>query len=478
MESVPRNELVAKPDVQKTIKKMKALLLAELPDGTFAEQEEAVLAVLEEVGRETLEQRLVEIAASFPDEILVDGVPYKRHQPGIGAYHSLSGPLQPSRDTYRMVGVRNGPTVVPLELAAGIVEGATPALGYNIAHGYACHDMRQHGEALEAAHRVPPARATLERMATRIAASAVTAAPRIEADLRRGERLPEGAHGIAMGLDRGSVPMAEERPADAPPKPEPKRSKPRVRVRPPPIDVNYRMAYVGTVSIVDAQGKALLTRRYAAPACDDPGVLVGAMTADVRAALKRCPTLHVGAVQDGAPEMWSLTRGGLQALVDDGTIDHWAEGIDRYHLLERLGKALEACGLPDSERAPLLTHWNERLDAQDSAIDSIEQDLIRRYAELPADKQERLWEHLVYLRNNKDRMRYVTLAVSGLPVGSGVTESAAKTVIGQRTKASGQRWSEPGLRGVLRLRGIHQSGRLPAFWTRLSRRYTGEIRAA
>jgi len=180
MKSVPRNELVAEPDVQETITKMKTLLLAELPEGTFAQQEEAVLAVLEEVGRETLEQRLVEIAASFPDVILVDGVAYKRHQPGVGAYHSLSGPLRPSRDTYRMVGVHNGPTVVPLELAAGIVEGATPALGYNIAHGYACHDMRQHGEALEAAHRVPPARATLERMAKLIAASAVTAAPRIE----------------------------------------------------------------------------------------------------------------------------------------------------------------------------------------------------------------------------------------------------------------------------------------------------------
>jgi hypothetical protein len=68
--------------------------------------------------------------------------------------------------------------------------------------------------------------------------------------------------------------------------------------------------------------------------------------------------------------------------------------------------------------------------------------------------------------------------VRGLPIGSGVTESAAKTVIGQRTKRSGQHWSEPGLRGVLCLRAIHQSHRLPAFWVQFARGYKAEIMAA
>lgn len=68
--------------------------------------------------------------------------------------------------------------------------------------------------------------------------------------------------------------------------------------------MNYRMAYVGTVSIVDEHGAALATRRYAIPANDDPAEKVDKMTADVRAALKRDSTLTVGIVQDGAPEMW------------------------------------------------------------------------------------------------------------------------------------------------------------------------------
>lgn len=478
MNSMPREKLLAKPEMKQALAKIRQTLRDVLPPGDFAEQEQVTLTLLDEAGRGVLEEQLGEIARSFGDEVLVDGVPYKRHLPGTGIYHSLSGGLEVLRDTYRQQGVRNGPTVVPLELVAGIVEGATPALAFNVAHGYAQHDMRQHGDALSTAYRVPPPRATLERLAKRIAAAATEQAPRIESNLRRAEKVPEGAYAIAVGLDRTSTPMAEERPEDAPPKPEPKRSKPRVRQAPPPIDVNYRMAYVSTVSVVDARGHALATRRYAAPACDDPAPLVHRMMCDVRALLGRCPTLNVGVVQDGAPEMWSATRDGLALLVEQDVLDGWVEGVDRCHLIGRLSSALELCGLGPEQRAVTLSTWKDQLDLKDSAIDSIERDLRQRYAELPPDKQERLWEHLVYLRNNKDRMRYVTLAVRGLPIGSGVTESAAKTVIGQRTKNSGQRWSEPGLRGVLCLRAIHLSDRLPAFWAHFARGYKAEVKAA
>jgi hypothetical protein len=478
MSIMPREQVLSKPEMKKALAKIQQAVRDALPSANFTEQEQVTLMLLDEAGRGVLEGRLREIAISFEDEVLVDGVPYKRHLLGTESYHSLSGPLVVPRHTYRQKGVHNGPTVVPMDLCAGIVEGATPALGYNVAHGYAQHDMRQHGEALATAHRVPPPRATLERLAKRIAAAATEQASCIESKVRRAEKVPEGAHALSLGLDRTSTPMAELRPKDAPPKPAPKRAKPRVRQVPPPIDVNYRMAYVGTVSIVDTHGHALETRRYAVPACDDPAPLVRRMVCDIRALLGRCPTLNVGVVQDGAPEMWSATRNGLAALVQEGVLDGWKEGIDRCHLAQRLNGALEICDVDSDERAKMLADWKEQLDLKDSAIDSIERDLRCRYAELPLDKQEKLWEHLVYLRNNKDRMRYVTLAVRGLPIGSGVTESAAKTVVGQRTKKSGQHWSEPGLRGVLCLRAILLSDRLPAFWEHFARGYKAKVKAA
>lgn len=176
--------------------------------------------------------------------------------------------------------------------------------------------------------------------------------------------------------------------------------------------------------------------------------------------------------------MWTLTRNGLARLQEQGVILRWEEGIDRYHLLERLGATLELIEPSAAERARQLREWNERLDRQDSAIDSIERQLEIHYAELHSAKREQLWEHLVYLANNKDRMRYVTLSASGLPIGSGVTEGAAKTVVGRRAKNSGQRWSEPGLRGVLTLRALHQSNRLSRFWSLLARRHVANVAEA
>jgi hypothetical protein len=315
-------------------------------------------------------------------------------------------------------------------------------------------------------------------MVKRIAERADAIVPKVEPMLRRVEEVPAEACAICIGLDRTSVLMSEERPEDAAPKKRRQRKKPRVRRSPPPKDANWRMPYVGTVSLVDANGDALITRRYAVPACDDPSDVVARMCADVEAAVKQAPHLAVGIVQDGAPEMWNATREGLDALRQRGVIAGWHEAIDCFHLLERLAAALVIIESDEGERRRQLDEWRDRLDTQDSAIDSIEHFLVRRYGELGTKKQEQLWEHLRYVQNNKDRMRYVTIESAGLPIGSGVTESAAKTVIGRRTKNAGQRWSVPGLRGVLTLRALHQSQRLPRFWGRFSRRYVKNVEAA
>jgi hypothetical protein len=341
--------------------------------------------------------------------------------------------------------------------------------------------MRAHEATLRTAHRVPPSRSTLERLAGAIAESAIRHAPRIEPLVRRSEKVPEGAVSIVMGLDRTSVAMLEERPADAPPKPAPKRSAPRVRRPPPPCDINWRMAYVGTVSYCDASGQALEIRRYASPACDDPVELVEKMTADVRVALKKVPTLNAGIMQDGAHEMWNRTREGMQALRDEGLLKRWREGIDRYHLVERLADALKIVE-PDSQaRKSLLDRWCTDFDERNSTIDEIDEFLGQRYLAqrdaLTSEQRAKLEEHIIYIGNNKDRMRYVTLRNAGLPVGSGVTESTAKNTIGHRAKGSGQRWRELNLRGALTLRAIHQSDRLPRFWTHFSRRYVANVEA-
>lgn len=476
---VNRANVFANPEVEKGVAQMQVALRKIVSGESFAEREASALAIGNEVVRGFLQQDLQEMSDGLGGDVSVDGVPYKEHEPGATTYHSLCGPLEVHRPSSRMVGVHNGPIVIPLERAAGLVEGATPAMAYNVTHGYAQHDMRIHGETLESAHRRPPSRTTLERIAKRIAEAAVEQNPRIEPFVRRAEKVPEEAVAVSIGLDRTSAPMIEDRPEDARPKPEPERRRPRVRNPPAPYDINWRMAYVGTVCFVDAYGDAVHTIRYAAAACDDPRELVGKMTADLRTALKKRPDVAAGIVQDGAPEMWNRTREGMQHLRDAGVLDSWHEGIDRYHLMERLGEALKIVSPNDTaeQREAMLDHWNQSLDTDHDAVDCIEQFLRLGGQSVGGTQQETLREHLVYVENNKDRMRYVALREAGLPIGSGVTESTAKTVINQRAKGAGQRWREAGLRGVITLRALHQSDRLPRFWSHLARTYAANVQA-
>ena len=101
-----------------------------------------------------METTLQTTAEAYPDRVRVDGVLYERHHEGTVMYHSLCGPLAVRRATYREVGERNGPTVVPLDSATGLIEGATPALAYRVALGYAQGPGRHAEEQMHARRRM------------------------------------------------------------------------------------------------------------------------------------------------------------------------------------------------------------------------------------------------------------------------------------------------------------------------------------
>ena len=63
-----------------------------------------------------------------------------------------------------------------------------------------------------------------------------------------------------------------------------------------------------------------------------------------------------------------------------------------------------------------------------------------------------------YLRTRTRHMQYAEFRRLGLPIGSGVTEAACKTVFTQRLKLSGMRWSREGAQVILALRVILLSG--------------------
>ncbi|MCA1704464.1 MAG: ISKra4 family transposase [Actinobacteria bacterium] len=75
-------------------------------------------------------------------------------------------------------------------------------------------------------------------------------------------------------------------------------------------------------------------------------------------------------------------------------------------------------------------------------------------------------EVLTYFENQVHRMDYPTYEANGWFIGSGAVESACKTVVGQRLKGSGMRWSEPGGDALCHVRALYRSehGQWNAFW--------------
>ncbi len=445
--------------------------------GSFANYEKAILEIVHEVARRKLEKKLQGMADRYPDRLAIEhstdwhGIReegprvYRRHAPGRVAYHSLVGRLWVSRYTYRECS-RNGVTYVPLELDAMLMEHMTPGLARATAIGYAYMPSRQYAELMLASGLKPPSRSTLDRTARDLGAYAVAANQEIEPLVRSNELVHLDARSIALGLDRTAVPMRAGEYGQACYERSVRRSRPKTRSRVRGA-VEWRMDYVGTVSVLDSAGKALTTRTYRLAGEAEPAVIVERMVADLQHYLGQRP-LPVVVVQDGARELWKVIG---EALNREPLVGAWTEVLDWFHLDERLGKCLDLSTLPINRREPQRKRWHAKLVETDDGIRDVIRSLQRKAHAVVPETAIELRQHIDYFKRNKRRACYHSYKARGLPIGSGITEGACKSVVGARAKRSGQRWSQRGLTAALHLRAVHQSDRFDAFWSFFSRRY-------
>lgn len=453
-------------------------------DAGFAKLESTALELGNELVRLLLQKQVQSKADGYGDLVRVNhhhdeagraarnDVVYKRHQSGTGVYWSLVGKLEIRRSSYRVVGVRNGPTIVPLELEAGLVEGMTPNLAKSVTLGYSKGPLRSYGEDVLAAHRIAPPRATLERKAKAVAARAHHVSFFVEPVLREQECIPEGTTMVVLGVDRTSVPMAE------PAKPlrrRRRRSKPYQRKRPDPVTVNWRMDYAATITFLDAAGEVLATRRYHAPSDSANHHVVDGIVSDLEHARKQNCKLRVVVAQDGAPELWNTLRYWLDA---SDVVDKWTEVLDWYHASERLHRCLAVIEPDAGERGVLAKKWSCMLLKKDSGPRRLVEFLRRHAGRYNDERDAELKLHANYFEQRLEQMRYRKYKKANIPIGSGITEGTCKSLIGARAKRSGQRWSRGSLNAVLRLRGIHQSDRFDRFWDHCANHYRASRVAA
>ena len=199
---------------------------------------------------------------------------------------------------------------------------------------------------------------------------------------------------------------------------------------------------------------------------------------------KRDPdsTTYVGAIESSTLFGWrmyaeALRRGLEQAktviVLTDGqrynhTIaqTHFSDAVhivDLFHAYEHL-TAIAQLLWGQAAKAPKV--WRHLLEAGDIRR------LVRKAgSQLPASAKSKktLLKQLHYFENNALQMRYAEFREKKFFVGSGVVEAGCRTVIGERLKQSGMRWSVRGANAIIALRCCILSGRFEDFWASPSR---------
>jgi hypothetical protein len=188
-------------------------------------------------------------------------------------------------------------------------------------------------------------------------------------------------------------------------------------------------------------------------------------------------TTYVGAIESSALFGWRMYAEALRrgrnraktviALTDGARYNrtivqtHFPEAIhivDLFHAYEHLSTLAQLRWGPEA-KAPKA--WRDLLEA--GQIDRLVRKAGKQLPTCPKTKKSAL-KQLHYFENNAAQMRYAEFREANLFVGSGVVEAGCRTVIGERLKQSGMRWSVRGANAIIALRCCILSGRFEDFW--------------
>ena len=170
------------------------------------------------------------------------------------------------------------------------------------------------------------------------------------------------------------------------------------------------------------------------------------------------PRLWLEAVRQGimsAPQVVWLSDGarGLWRLFDERFTAHATGVLDFYHAAQNLWKGAAAWLDGRTTHARRWFGW-ARHRLRHGNPDGVLADLADalELEGLPDTARDTVLKVHTYLDRHRDHIDYKTYKELGLPIGSGMVESACKWLIQQRFKGVGMRWSEEGFNHLLHLR--------------------------
>jgi hypothetical protein len=227
------------------------------------------------------------------------------------------------------------------------------------------------------------------------------------------------------------------------------------------VDDGHRQAMVGSISLYDQEGERRHTIYVAATPEYGKETFYQRMTNEIEHVMQLYPEAHRTGVADGAEDNWTYLR---QYTSD--------ECVDFHHATAYLYWVAKAVH-PRSHAAR--QEWLDNSCPKLKHEKGYAKKLLEEMQSLPRDglsetTQEELQKAQTYYSNHHEQMKYAERLEANLPIGSGVTEAACKTIVKMRMCRGGAKWKEEGAAGVLSLRTlIYTEGRWEQFWAKVDR---------
>jgi hypothetical protein len=345
-------------------------------------------------------------------------------------------------------------SIFPLEIRLGIEAGAaTPALAERAALLAIDSTQGDTLEALRRDHGVSWSAATVRAVLEAVRVGVVPQGPTAyvdqvlawleQAQASRGGRQPV----LAVGRDGIFVPIRGQE--------------------------SYREAATATLSVYDRRGRRLGTLYLGR--MPEPGqeTISDQLTELIRAILRRWsgPVPRLAYVTDAGHHPTTYYRRVLKRMTHPCRPHerlHWEWVVDYYHATTHVYQLAAALFRSPSHAQAWARRMCRWLKTKPGAINRILHSAaaIRSRWVVPGTATA-YREAYGYLRDHIRHLDYRRYRQLHLPIGSGVTEAACKTVFTQRLKRSGMTWSLEGGQRIVDLRVLQLSG----VWTEVYQSY-------
>jgi hypothetical protein len=414
----------------------------------FHELEKELRAACDEAGRQFLEENLNRLEAADKAEaaprLRYHKETYRINKRTPATIATSFGPIRLWSFLY--LNEEDGePGLHPLHVQLGIVAGATPVLAERVGRWAVDHSQREVRQLLLAEHGLKWSNTHLRRVVREfrrqvVAFTADAQRTRLlqwlkQAERSRGRQRPV----LAVGRDGVMVPIRGG---------------------------GYQEASAATVSVYDRRKKRLGTVYLGQMPETKQTTMTAELTALVKAVLQDwtgpLPRLvyitDKGQAQD---EYYQRTLRPMRHPRQPQQCLTWEWVLDFFHVCCYVSKLSEALfGKSNKEGGAWFRRMRHWLRERHQGVTQVLRSATQHYhgSKLSKGEEEAFWKAYHYLRAHSRWMAYARYRRQGLPIGSGVTEAACKTVFTQRLKRSGMRWHKDSGQVIVDLRVIHLSG--------------------